>query len=232
MSKLASDYLGVHLPTYQRIAAGERDGWSSPADVAAAMASVRRALALPGAPDGGRLLELGCGDGCLTAALAGELPFAVSGIEIVPLALELGRRRLSAAGVLAELALGPATELPWPNGTFDAVVDGLCLHCIVPADRARAFSEVRRVLRHGGLFCVMTMIGDPPPDMARGFDPQTRCVVRDGVAGRYFGTEESVLAELRAAGFAIAEHWVEPPGSGEENPTLCAAAIKPRGITG
>jgi SAM-dependent methyltransferase len=241
MPEPRSDYHGVHLPTYERIAAGERGGWSSPDDVAAGIAAVRRALASAGkdaAATGDtlapadlaqveRLLELGCGDGCLTEALARELPYSVSGIEIVPLALDLARQRLDAAGLTAELVQGSVTALPWPDGVFAAVVDGLCLHCIVLGDRARVLGEVYRVLRPGGVFFLMTMCGDPPLDLAAGFDPVTRCVVRDGVAGRHFGTQESLLAELATAGFARVEHWLERPADHTGNVTLCAAAVKP-----
>jgi SAM-dependent methyltransferase len=241
-SDYRSDYHGVHFPTYERIVAGERAGWSSPEDVAAGLAAVRRLLAATGLAcepatgqtsagvspaAGGRLLELGCDDGCLTEALARELPYVVNGIEIVPLALDLARQRLNRAGLTAELVQGSVVALPWPDATFAAVVDGLCLHCIVLDDRARALGETYRVLRPGGVFLVMTMCGDPPPEMSAGFDPQSRCLVRGGVAGRHFGTEQSLLAELHAAGFDVAEHWIEPPADPEANATFCAAAVKP-----
>ncbi len=96
-----SDYLGVHAPTYARIAAGEASGSATPDVIRAMETQLDRALRLPGAPSEGRLLELGCGDACLATALARRGDFDVSGVDVVPLAIELGR------------------ELPGLPGTFD-----------------------------------------------------------------------------------------------------------------
>lgn len=189
--------------------------------VAHALAQVRRALALPGVPQSGRLLELGCGDGCITVRLARELPFAVSGVDIVPLAVALAAQR---EGVELELRQGSVLALPWPDGHFDAVVDGNLLHCIVLGDRARCLAEAWRVLAPGGALIVMCLAGDPPPSAVFAFDPVTRCQIRDGVAGRHFATQESLLAELTAAGFEIAAHWLNPATHAEECDEMVVAA--------
>jgi SAM-dependent methyltransferase len=225
--KYRTDYLGVHQPGYEAIAAGQRAGWSTAADSDAALAHVRRALELPGAPQQGRLLELGCGDGCLTVPLA-QLPgFSVSGVDLVPLAVELAARRAQAAGVALDLRVGNVLDLPWPEASFDVVVDGHCLHCIVLGDRRRVFAEAWRVLRPGGMLVLITMVGDPAAGMPGCFDPALRCLVRDGVAGRHFGTPEGILGEVKQAGFAVLAHWLWPAQAADENDDLIAAALKP-----
>jgi SAM-dependent methyltransferase len=115
-------------------------------------------------------------------------------------------------------------ELPWPDGHFDVVVDGNLLHCIVLDDRARVLAEARRVLRPGGALIVMCMAGDPPPSAQLTFDPETRCGIRDGVAGRHFATPEGLLAELTAAGFEIASQWLNPATNDTECDELVVAA--------
>jgi ubiquinone/menaquinone biosynthesis C-methylase UbiE len=221
-----SDYIGVHAPKYESIAKGEREGWSSAEETEDALSHVQRALKLPGMPAGGLVLELGCGDGCLSVELARHTPFEVHGVEIVPLALQLARRRADAAGVKLQLHEADVRALPWTDGAFDLAVDSHCLHCIVLNDRALVLAEVRRVLRPGGALIVMTMTGDPPAEMRPGFDPATRTAVRDGVAGRHFGTAESVAAELRAAGFTIADHWTVPALDAACNDEWIAVCIR------
>ncbi len=221
-----ADYIGTHQHKYARIAAGELEGWSTQENVQGMLEQVQRALSLPGAPERGRLLELGCGDGCLSVQLARDLPYAVSGIDIVPQAIELARERAWAAGVALDLCCGSVCDLPWPEAAFDVLIDGHCLHCIVLADRRKFFDEAVRVLRPGGLLVLLSMVGDPPPELRADFDPVTRNVVRDGVAGRHFGTPESILAEAQQAGFSVAAHWIWPAQNSGENDDLVAALIR------
>jgi ubiquinone/menaquinone biosynthesis C-methylase UbiE len=222
-----SDYLGVHQPVYERVARGERDGWSAPDEVAAMLAQLERALATPGVPQGGRLLELGCGDGCLTVELAKRPEYSVAGIDIVLLALELAQRRAAAAGRQLDLRCGSICTLPWPDAYFDIVVDGHCLHCIVLDDRPRALAEVRRVLRPGGALVVMTMCGNPPPGLPGHFEAELRLQIHDGVAGRHIGTPAGLLSELRAAGFAVLHSRVVPRHAANSNDELVAVGARP-----
>lgn len=93
-------------------------------------------------------LDLGCGDGRLTAELrAGELVAAdVSGV-----ALERARGRVPAARFVH---LEPDEPLPLGDGTFDLV---LCAETIEHVrDVQLMLSEVRRVLRPGGRLAVTT----------------------------------------------------------------------------
>lgn len=229
LTQYHADYLGVHQPGYEAIAAGKREGWSSLDDSVAALGYVHRALELPGVPQQGRMLELGCGDGCLTVLLAQLHGFSVSGVDLVPLAVELAAKRAQAAGVALELRVGDVLDLPWPEASFDVLVDGHCLHCIVLDDRKRFFAEAWRVLRPGGMLVLITMVGDPPPGMPGSFDPELRCMVRDGVAGRHFGTEESILAEAKQAGFAVPAHWFWLAQAADQVDDLVVAARKPAG---
>lgn len=222
-----ADYVGVHEPVYRRIAAGERAGWSTAEEAAQLLAQVQRALALPDVPREGRLLELGCGDGCLNVLLAELGGFQVAGIDIVSLAIELAGQRAAREGVALELAVGDVLALPWPAAHFDVLVDGHCLHCIVLDDRRCFFGEAWRVLRPGGALILATMVGDPPPGMSGQFDPVQRYQVHGGVAGRHFGTPDSVLAEAREARFELLAHWLWPAQTEMDCDDLIAALIKP-----
>lgn len=62
--------------------------------------------------------------------------------------LAIGRRRAEQLGRSADLRLGDAQALEFPDESFDTVVCTLSL-CTIP-DPRRAVAEARRVLRPGG----------------------------------------------------------------------------------
>ena len=95
-----------------------------------------------------RALDLGCGDGRLSAELdAGELTAA----DVSALALERARRRLPNARLIE---LEPDAPLPLDDAAFDLV---LCAETIEHVrDVQLLLSEMRRVLRPGGTLALTT----------------------------------------------------------------------------
>jgi len=91
---------------------------------------------------GERILDLGCGDGFLTARLQ-SLGCRVLGVDSSPEQIEQARRN----GVPA--AVVDATRLSF-DGDFDAVFSNATLHWVRDADAA--LSGVHRALRPGGRF--------------------------------------------------------------------------------
>lgn len=90
-----------------------------------------------------RILDLGCGDGQLTARLA-ESGAAVTGVDSDPRMAEAARAR----GVDAHCAM--AESLPFADASFDAVFSNAALHWVRGQEAMMA--EVRRVLTPGGRF--------------------------------------------------------------------------------
>ena len=98
---------------------------------------------------GARVLEIGVGAGTdhMQFARAGA---ELTGIDLTPRSVELTSERLRQEGFTPDVRLMDAERLDFPDGSFDAVYSFGVLHHT--ADPARAFAEVRRVLRPGGRF--------------------------------------------------------------------------------
>jgi SAM-dependent methyltransferase len=92
---------------------------------------------------GERILDLGCGDGQLTARLAATGAL-VTGVDASPAMVEAARAR----GIAADYA--PAEQLPYSDTAFDAVFSNAALHWVRGQDEMLA--QVHRVLRPGGRF--------------------------------------------------------------------------------
>lgn len=103
-----------------------------------------------------RVLEIGCGPGSGTSWFVAREGFALSGIDGSVTAIEKAKARFAAEGLDGEFVQGDITRLPWPEGTFDAVLDVLCLCCNTEAETVRILAEVHRVLKPGGLHFSMT----------------------------------------------------------------------------
>ena len=92
---------------------------------------------------GERILDLGCGDGQLTARLL------ASGAEVVGVdASEPMVAAARARGISADQAT--AEQLPYADASFDAVFSNAALHWV--RDQDAMMAGVRRVLRAGGRF--------------------------------------------------------------------------------
>lgn len=212
---LKPDY-GAHDARYQQLKAEGVDGWDpTPAR--------ERGLtwALGGLQAGTRVLELGCGAGNAARWFV-DRGCAFTGVDVSPTAVAWAEER-GVAG--ARFVVGDITRaIP---GTYDLVVDGHCLHCIIGGDRARVLANVRGALSPHGRFFVSTMCGAVTmPELIACFDPVTRCQVVGGIARRFIGDPEQILGELRAAGFEVLR-WVVDPRTGVDDQdhlwAMCAA---------
>ncbi len=96
----------------------------------------------------GRVLDLGCGSGRLTVALA-QAGAEVTGIDTSRDRLEQARRRADGAGVELDLVEADMDDaLPFEDGSFDAVTSRLSL--MIAADPVATLREVHRTLAPGG----------------------------------------------------------------------------------
>jgi len=93
-----------------------------------------------------RVLEVSIGTGWLLTQYAGQ--HRTDGIDLNPKLLDVARRNLARAGVHADLRLGTVEALPYPDATFDTVVNTMAFTGY--PDGAVAAAELARVLTPGG----------------------------------------------------------------------------------
>ena len=120
---------------------------------------MQRVLDLPRGQD---VLEIGCGGGCGLHALAALLaPRRLVGVDIDAAALA------RAAGAPAELYEADVRRLPFPDASFDLVLDfGTLWHIARPA---LALAEIARVLRPHGRFVHETKLNQLASHPLRSF---------------------------------------------------------------
>jgi ubiquinone/menaquinone biosynthesis C-methylase UbiE len=99
-----------------------------------------------------KVLEIGCGIGIDTLEFS-RAGAKITAIDISPKSVELTKKRLDYYSLTGDVKIGDAENLDFPDNTFDFVFSWGVLHHT--PDTQKAISEVFRVLKPGGKFCIM-----------------------------------------------------------------------------
>jgi ubiquinone/menaquinone biosynthesis C-methylase UbiE len=103
------------------------------------------------APDGARVLEVGCGPGHLSIRLARQHGLDTTGLDLDPAMIERARANANRAGNGDErrpsFLVGDVASIPFPEGSFDLVVSTLSMHHW--ANPTAGLADIDRVLRPG-----------------------------------------------------------------------------------
>jgi ubiquinone/menaquinone biosynthesis C-methylase UbiE len=116
------------------------------------MKEVRLCVAeLSGVKAGDRVLDVGCGTGDQAFHYAQKGAIA-TGVDQNPDMIELAERNRKKRGFnQPTFRIASATELPFPDGYFDGASISLALHEMRRDERNRAVSEMKRVVKKGGV---------------------------------------------------------------------------------
>lgn len=134
------------------------------------LGGLRRKVAcdLPIAP-GMHILDVATGSGYFALEIAGrDRTLKVTGIDLVQDDIAVGKENVKDLGFEGQIELiaMDATEMAFPDGSFDMAVNFLGLEDIYMTrghEGVRVtFKEISRVLKPGGCFCLVTM---PPEEM-------------------------------------------------------------------
>ena len=107
-------------------------------------------------PRGGRLLDVGCGDGALSGVLNSALGMQVTGVDTSEKGLALAREMFARRGLAGEFKLVNGYETGFKDGSFDVVV---CSDVVEHVDDPGAMlREIHRVLVPGGRLVITTPI--------------------------------------------------------------------------
>lgn len=149
----------------------------------------------------GNLLDVACGPGGVTAAIAPHAASVVA-IDATDAMLDKARARCAKAG-LTNVAFksGDAEKLPFADGQFDGVVTRLAVHHF--SNPRRAFKEMFRVLRIGGHAVIVDVVS--AEDRAESDLQNAIERLRDPSHTRMLPASELDASVVRA-GFAIIEH--------------------------
>jgi ubiquinone/menaquinone biosynthesis C-methylase UbiE len=110
-------------------------------------------VALPWALQGqqlsGEVLEIGSGSGAMASELVRHFPdVRLTATDYDESMVEAARARLREFGERVDVQRADATQLPFPDASFDGVVSFIMLHHVI--DWEKALAEAVRVLRPNG----------------------------------------------------------------------------------
>jgi SAM-dependent methyltransferase len=157
---------------------------------------------------GGRLLDVGCGEG-RHAIAAAKLGFKVTAIDYEPLALKRARlfsRGRHATGIKYRKA--SVFRLPFPASCFDIVLDYGCLHHQKKSDWPAYRVGILRVLKPNG-FYVLSVFA---PDFFLFHGSRRPWHIAEGAYRRYFTRSE--IEGLFGGDFEILE--LKKEGTGQQ----------------
>jgi SAM-dependent methyltransferase len=154
---------------------------------------------------GAPILELGCGNGAMSAQYLAELGHNVWGVDISETAIRWAEKRFQQADLTGHFSVGDVSHLPqFLDSSFSLIIYGSCLHCLINDARQRCFTEIRRLLKPGGRFVLSSMCGVPRYSKDREcYDEIHHHLLKDGHPWRTLRPLPALLREVQEAQFTV-----------------------------
>jgi ubiquinone/menaquinone biosynthesis C-methylase UbiE len=131
-------------------------------------------IASHGINDDSNVLDLGCGRGNHTVALAERFGCNITGIDLLPVNIEMAKKAGAASRRAGKISFrqGTIESIPIDNESFDFI---WCRDMLIQvSDLKQAFKECSRVIRQSGAMMIYTTFRTEwlePKEMARVCDP-------------------------------------------------------------
>jgi SAM-dependent methyltransferase len=159
-----------------------------------------------------RVLDLGTGDGRLTAMLRVDRPeLLATGLDFSALMLERARRRFAGDERIELLEHDLSRPLP-QLGRFDAVVSSFAIHHLEDERKRELYREVLELLEPGGVFANFEHVASPNERLHRAFFEAIDVPVEEADPSDRLLDVETQLGWLRELGFADVDcywKWLE-----------------------
>lgn len=157
-----------------------------------------KVLELCGPVEGQRIVDLGCGWGTISFALA-ETAREVVGVDFAEAAIRICRARLKREPMVGlRFTRADARDTGLPGGQWDLVVAADLVEHLYPEDTLAVYREARRLLRPGGRLVVWTPNPEHLLERLRRWG-----VLRADPSHVDYKSLDRVVRELEAEGFDI-----------------------------
>ncbi len=155
----------------------------------------RRAVKMVAASGPATVLDIAAGTGDLSILLAQKIVGAkVLGVDLSEGMIEKGRRKIEASGLSdrVQLSIADCMDMPFANDSFDCITSAYGVRNF--EDLSRGYREMYRVLRPGGMLCIIEMSTPTSKFVLPFYNFYTRHLIP--VAGRIVSKDVSAYAYL------------------------------------
>lgn len=145
-------------------------GWKSDEPTEMVVRGFKNGLIKPG----DKVLDIGCGFGRNSNFLAGK-GANVTAININDEELDYAKKKAKEMGVNVIYLHADATQLPFPDGSFDLLIDGGCTH-MIPSSQGQKLAELEaaRILKPKGILIYFGFSKKHPGYLNKPKSPQFR----------------------------------------------------------
>jgi SAM-dependent methyltransferase len=152
------------------------------------------------------VLDAGSGVGGTARYIADRYGCPVTAVDLTDEYCRTSRwlNRLVGLDQLISVRQADVTELPFPDGTFDVAISQHVQMNV--ADKARLYSEARRVLADGGRLGMWDITIEKGGTIGDHGEPDYPLPWADHPARSHLVTPDELRAVVESAGFAV-EHW-------------------------
>jgi ubiquinone/menaquinone biosynthesis C-methylase UbiE len=190
-------------------------------------------------PQGGSLLDVGCGQGKSFRLLRDAFqPTRMLGLDADPHSIAISAAEAEREGIAVELHSADCAAIPLPDASIDIVFCHQTFHHLV--EQERALAEFWRVLKPGGLLLfaestkayidtwVIRWFFRHPMDVQKSADEYLAMLRTQGFSFEAKHVSLPYLWWSRSKDFGLLERWGlrAPPPPGQREETLVNAAVR------